>query len=94
MELQIPPRWDHVGTFFAPGRLFFALGHLLGVCWAFFAHVGRFFRALGRSGLDFGWSGAGFRAFKTEFVEDFWRSQARTTEMLFMQQNHSFCYVL
>ena len=91
---MLGPCWPYVGTFFALERLFFALGWFLSASCTFFAHVGRFFRALGRSGLDFGWSGAGFGAFKTEFVEDFWRSHARTTEMLFMQQNHSFCYVL
>ena len=91
---MLGPCWPYVGTFFALERLFFALGWFLSASCTFLAHVGRFFRALGRSGLDFGWSGAGFGAFKTEFVEDFWRSQARTTEMLFMQQNHNFCYVL
>ena len=30
MEVQIPPRWHYVGTFFALGHLFFALGCLLG----------------------------------------------------------------
>ena len=51
---KLGPCWGHVGSFFALGRLFFALGRLVSVCWAFFAHVGRFFRVLGRSGSDFG----------------------------------------
>ena len=60
----------------------------------FLAHVGRFFRTLGRPGLDFGSSGPGFRAFKTTFDDVFWRSRARVAEMLVMQHNHSFCDVL
>ena len=86
--------WVHVGTFFALGRLFFALGWFLNVFCTFLAHVGRFFRALGRPGLDFGSSGPGFRAFKTTFGDVFWRWHARVAEMLIMQQNHSFCDVL
>ena len=86
--------WGHVGTFFALGRLFFALGWFLNVFCTFLAHVGRFFRTLGRPGLDFGSSGPGFRAFKTTFDDVFWRSHARVAEMLIMQQNHNFCDVL
>ena len=48
------PCWPHVGTFFALGRLCFALGRFLNVFCIFLAHVGRFFRALDRSWLDFG----------------------------------------
>ena len=92
--MQILPSWAHVGTFFALGRLFFARGWVLNASCTFVAHVGRFFRAWGRSGLDFGWSGQGFGAFKTTFVDDFWRLQARITEMLLMQQSCSFCDVL
>ena len=94
MELHIPPRWHYVGTFCALGRLFFVLGWFLSASCTFLALVGPFFRASGCSGLDFECSGAGFGAFKTTFVNDFWRLQARITEMLFMQQNHSFCDVL
>ena len=57
MEVETPPSWaklGHVGTFFALGRLFSALGRLLRVCWAFFTHVVRFCRVLGRSRIDFG----------------------------------------
>ena len=79
---------------FALGRLFFALGWFLNVFCTFLVHVGRFFRALGRPGLDFGSSGPGFRASKTTFDDVFWRSRARVAEMLVMQQNHSFCDVL
>ena len=64
--------WDHVGTFFALGRLFFGLGRFLSDSCTFFPHVGHFFRVLGRSGLDFEGSGAGFGTFKTTFVVDFW----------------------
>ena len=86
--------WVHVGTFFALERLFFAVGWFLSASCTFLAHVGRFFRAWGRCWLDFGWSGQGFGRFKTTFVDDFWRYQTRITEILFMQQNHSFCDVL
>ena len=86
--------WPYVGVFFAPGRLFFALGRFVGASGTFFAHFDRFFRVLGRSELDFGWSGAGFGAFKTTFLAACWCQQAHVTEMLFMQQNHSFCDVL
>ena len=90
---QTWPCWAHVGTFFALGRLFFALGWFLNVFCTFLAHVGRFFPTLGRPGLDFGSSGPGFRAFKTTFDDVFWRSHARVAEMLIRQQNHSFCDV-
>ena len=76
------------------GVFFFALGWFLSASCIFFAHVGRFFRALGRCGLDFGWSEAGFGAFKTTFDDVFGHSQARITEMLLMQRNHNFCDVL
>ena len=46
------PCWGHVGSFFALGRLFCALGWFLSDSCTFFSHVGRFFRTLGRSGLD------------------------------------------
>ena len=94
MEVETPSCWGHVGTFFALGRLFFALGWFLNASCTFLAHVGRFFRAWGRSGLDFALSRQGFGAFKTTFVDDFCRWHASITEMLLMQQNHSFCDVL
>ena len=94
LEAKILPCWQYVGTFFALGRLFFDLGWILSALCTFLAYVGRFFRALGRSGLDFGWSEAGFGAFKTTFDDVFGHSQARITEMLLMQQNHNFCDVL
>ena len=53
-----------------------------------------FFRVLGRSELDFGWSGTGFGAFKTTFLAACWCQQAHVTEILFMQENHNFCDVL
>ena len=37
----------HVGSFFALGRLFFALGRFLCTFWALLAHLGRFFRFFG-----------------------------------------------
>ena len=65
--------WDHVGTFFALGRLFFALGRFLCTFWALLAHLGRFFRFFGRSGLDFAGSRAGFGAFKPTYIfRSFW----------------------
>ena len=45
--------WGHVGTFFALGALFFALGRFLGASLTFFAHLGRFFRVWGCSWLVF-----------------------------------------
>ena len=84
----------YVGTCFALGRLFFVLGWILSASCTFLAHVGRFFRASGRSGLDFGWSEAGFGTFKTTFDDVFGHSQARITKMLLMQRNDSFCDVL
>ena len=86
--------WGHVGTFFASGRLFFVRGWILNASCSFLAHVSRFFRALGRSALDVGWSEAGFGTFQTTFDDAFGHSQACVTEMLLMQQNHSFCDVL
>ena len=93
-QAKILACWGHVGTFFALGRLFFALGWFLSASCTFLARVGRFFRALDRSGLDFGWSEASFGALKATFEDVFGPSQARITEMLLMQQNHSFCDVL
>ena len=49
--------WHYVGSFFALGRLFLALGRLVCVCKTFFTHVRLFFRVLGRSGSDFRASG-------------------------------------
>ena len=72
MEAETGACWDHVGSFFALGRLFFVLGWSLTASCTFLAHVGRFFRALGSSGLDFEGSGVGFGAFTTTFVDDFW----------------------
>ena len=44
---MLGPCKHYVGAFFGLGRLFVALGRLLRVCWAFFAHVGCFFFAFG-----------------------------------------------
>ena len=90
IEVKTWQCWGHVGTFFALGRLFFALGWILNASCTFLAHVGCFCRASGRSGLDFGWSEAGFGTFQTTFDDVFGHSQARVTEMLLMQQNHNF----
>ena len=57
---------------FRSWALFFGLGWFLSDSCTFFAHVGCFFRALGRSGLDFGGSGVGFGAFTNTFIDDFW----------------------
>ena len=56
----------YVGSFFALECLFIVLGRLLRVCSAFFW-------TLGRSGLDFGWSGAGCGTFRTTVVDNFSR---------------------
>ena len=71
MEPRTDVCWAHVGTFFALGSLFFALGRFLSASCTFETRVGRFLRACGRCGLDFGWSGQGFGAFPTTFVNDF-----------------------
>ncbi len=68
---MLGPSWHYVGTFFALGRLFFTLAWFLNASCTFLAHVGRFFRAWGRCGLDFGGSGQGFGAFTTTLVDDF-----------------------
>ena len=64
---QTWPCWAHVGTFFALGRLFFALGRFLSASCTFLTRVGRFFRAWGRCGLDFGWSGQVLEPSKPHF---------------------------
>ena len=56
--------WHYVGTFFV-------LGRFLCTFWALLAHLGRFFRFFGRSGLDFAGSRAGFGAFKPTFFDFF-----------------------
>ena len=40
MEVETPPSWIHVGTFFALGRLVFALGWFLNASCTFLGHVG------------------------------------------------------
>ena len=84
------PCWHYVGTFFALGRFFFALGRLLGACWAFDAHVGRFFCVLGRSKSDFAASGTDFGRPETSFFDVFSRTQACNAKKLWMFKNHSF----
>ena len=69
---QTWPCWGYVGTFFALGRFFFALGRFWNASWTFLAHLGRFFRFFGRSGLHFAGSRAGFGAFKPTFFDFFW----------------------
>ena len=73
LEDQMASGWDYVGTIFGLGRLFFALGWFLSASCTSVARAGCFFRALARSGLDFGRPGAGFGAFKTTLVDDFSR---------------------
>ena len=90
MVVEIPPRWHYVGTFFALGRLFFALGCLLAPCCAFVAHAGRFFDVLGRSGSDFGASRDKFEGSETSFFEVLSRAQACNTNKLRICQNHNF----
>ena len=93
-------KWRHVGTmlayvgaFFALGHFFFVFGRFWNASCSLFAHCYRFFRVFGRSGLDFAWPGSSFGAFETTFFDVFWCQPARITEILFMQQNHSFCDV-
>ena len=61
-NLMLGPCWGHVGSFFALGRLFFALGRLLRVWWAFFPHVRLFFSR-------FGWLRVGFSGILGQFRE-------------------------
>ena len=61
-NLMLGPCWGHVGSFFALGRLFFALGRLLRVWWAFFPHVRLFFS-------PFGWLRIGFSGILGQFRE-------------------------
>ena len=60
-----------LGTCWHNVALFFAHGHFLCTFWALLAHLGRFFRFFGRSGLDFAGSRAGFGAFKPTFFDFF-----------------------
>ena len=62
------PCWHYVGSFFALGRLFLALGRHLRVCWAFFTHVRLFFRVLGGAGSDFQASGDNLEGPKLLFL--------------------------
>ena len=66
-RFKIPSCWHYVGSFFALGRLFLALGRLVRVCTAFFTHVRLFFRVLGRSGSDFRASGGNLEGPKLFF---------------------------
>ena len=52
---MLGPCWGHVGSFFALGRHFFALGRFLGTFRALLRHLGRFKGVLERPGLDFRW---------------------------------------
>ena len=61
---------EMLASFFALGRIFFVLGWFLNTSCTFLAHVGRFFRAWGRCGLDFGWSGQGLGRLKTTFADE------------------------
>ena len=45
--------WGHVGTFFALGRVFFALGRFLGTFSVLSGHLGRFLGVLELPGIDF-----------------------------------------
>ena len=66
------------GTMLEHFSLSGALGHFLCTFWALLAHLGRFFRFFGRSGLDFAGSGAGFGAFKPNFSIFFGVSQHKS----------------
>ena len=50
---MLGPCWHYVGSFFALGRLFLALGRHLHVCWAFFTHVRPFFGVTGPGFVNF-----------------------------------------
>ena len=67
-EALLGPCWHYVGSFFALGRLFLALGRHLHVCWAFFTHVRLFFRVLGGAGSDFQASGDNLEGPKLLFL--------------------------
>ena len=67
-EALLGPCWHYVGSFFALGRLFLALGRHLRVCWAFFTHVRLFFRVLGGAGSDFQASGDNLEGPKLLFL--------------------------
>ena len=87
------PCWLYVGAFFVLGRAFFSLGWFLGVCWAFFAHVGRFFGVLGRSGSDFEASRNSFGGSETSFFNVLSPAKACNLKNLLMCTNHSFSQV-
>ena len=89
-EALLGPCWHYVGSFFALGRLFLALGRLLRVCKAFFTYVRLFFRVLGRSGSDFGLSRDDFEGAETLFFNVLSRAQACDAKTLRMCRNHNF----
>ena len=90
---MLGPCWRYVGEFLALGRLFFTLGCLLGVCCVFFAHVGRFFGVLGRSGSDFEASRNSFGGSETSFFNVLSPAKACNLKNLLMCKNHCFSQV-
>ena len=87
------PCWHYVGSFFALGRLFLALGRHLRVCWAFFTHVRLFFRVLGGAGSDFQASGDNLEGPKLLFLVFCCLRMSSNAEKWHMCKNHSFSCV-
>ena len=85
--------WGHVGSFFALGRLFFALERPPRVCWPFFYSCSTFFSR-------FGWLRVGclaiqgqFRGSETTFFGVLSSAQVCNAKKLRMCKNHSFSCV-
>ena len=88
---MLGPCWHYfslLGAFFSLLAGAYALLAFFGVTLVVFFKLG--FAA----GSILGGLGRVFGSFKTTFVDDVWREQARIAQMLLMQQNHNFCDVL
>ena len=80
----------YVGTFGRYVGCFFALGRRLAPCWAFVAHVGRFFYVLGCSGSDFGPSKDNFEGSETSFFEVLSRASMQYEQIGHLQKPQFF----
>ena len=87
------PCWHYVGSFFALGRLFFALERLSRVCWAFSYSCSTFFSR-------FGWLRVGclgiqgqFRGSETTFFGVLSSAHVCNAKKWHMCKNHSFSCV-
>ena len=87
------PCWHYVGSFFALGRLFFALGRLLRVWWACFPHVRLFFSRFGWLRVGFSGLRGEFGGSETVFFGVLSCAQVRDAKKLRTCENHSFCCV-